>query len=511
MQIRNRTFFISDNVSDHYHRRFAKEILLRSGKLAVSPDDHADYVIYDAGRSMMENQNHSCIKITVNEMVSIFDCTPRTVSDGFCVTAGVLVKWIPEESQGHFLTIPSGVIRIASDAFRPVYPCQDAVFRKAMKKVQRIIFPKTLEVIEQDAFRGFADLETIRLREGIRELGGFRGCRRLDGVVIPESCTKIGDYAFSGCRLLSHLQWSGNITEIGKNAFAGTGLPEFTSWDSLEKIGDSAFSKCGALSEVFLQGNAPECGRNAFRNSGIQKLTVDLDSCVLGSHCFAGCDGLDEINVRRGKITIAPDTFPSSVIKNALEKLKDEKCTPAEYDMWTGMIRKYGRTFFEQLPPVQYFEYAELCAGIAGIRDYLPDVNRAAEKEAALRLKWLIRNLGLNPNVLKYFKQGKLYYSYMTAGGFMGSVDTITYEPLYVQIVREAERLFGIHVYHAVETYGFGRELILLYVEQDFREWEYSRPESSVLMAYVYNLEFSEGEFGYVELDSFMGALYRIG
>ena len=511
MQIRNRTFFISDNVSDHYRRRFAKEILLRSGKLAAAPGDHADYVIYDAGRSMKENRNHSCTKITMNEMVSIFDCTPRTVSDGFAVAAGVLVKWIPEESQGHFLTIPSGVIRIASDAFRPVYSCQDAVFRKAMKKVQRIIFPKTLEVIEQGAFRGFANLETIRLGEGIRELGGFRGCRRLDGVVIPKGCTKIGDYAFSGCRRLSHLQWSENITEIGKNAFAGTDLAEFTSWDSLEKISDSAFSKCGALSEVFLQGRASECGRNAFRNSGIQKLTVDLDSCVLGSHCFAGCGGLDGINVRRGKITIAPDTFPSSVINDALGKLKDKKCTSAEYDMWAGMIRTYGRTFFEQLPPVQYFEYAELCAGIAGIRGYLPDVNRAAEWEAALRLKWLIRKQGLNPSVLKYFKQGKIYYSWMTAGGFMGSVDTITYEPLYVQIVQEAERLSGIHVYHAVETYDFGRELILLYVEQDFREWEYSRPESSVLMAYVYNLESGEGEFGYVELDSFMGALFRIG
>lgn len=51
--------------------------------------------------------------------------------------------------------------------------------------------------------------------------------------------------------------------------------------------------------------------------------------------------------------------------------------------------------------------------------------------EAINRIKALIKKCNLNPNVLRYFQEGKVYYSYLTAGGFMGSIDTISYEKDY--------------------------------------------------------------------------------
>ena len=54
MQFGNRTFFISENVSDHYARRFAREISLRSGKTTADPGVHADYIIYDAEKDIAE-------------------------------------------------------------------------------------------------------------------------------------------------------------------------------------------------------------------------------------------------------------------------------------------------------------------------------------------------------------------------------------------------------------------------------------------------------------------------
>lgn len=43
------------------------------------------------------------------------------------------------------------------------------------------------------------------------------------------------------------------------------------------------------------------------------------------------------------------------------------------------------------------------------------------KNEAINRIKTLIEKCNLNPNVLKYFEEGKEYYSYLT-GGFLGSI-----------------------------------------------------------------------------------------
>lgn len=57
-------------------------------------------------------------------------------------------------------------------------------------------------------------------------------------------------------------------------------------------------------------------------------------------------------------------------------------------------------------------------------------------KEALERLTMLEDLFELNPNIKNYFKEGKLYYSYLTGGGYIGSVDTISYDKRYAAIVR---------------------------------------------------------------------------
>ena len=52
----------------------------------------------------------------------------------------------------------------------------------------------------------------------------------------------------------------------------------------------------------------------------------------------------------------------------------------------------------------------------------------------------LISKLGLNPNVKKYFEEGKIYYSYLAAGGWIGSIDELEYDKRYHQIVAECEK-----------------------------------------------------------------------
>ena len=137
------------------------------------------------------------------------------------------------------------------------------------------------------------------------------------------------------------------------------------------------------------------------------------------------------------------------------------------------------------------------------------------KEEAINRINTLIEKCKLNPNVLKYFNEGKVYYSYLTASGFMGSIDTISYDKDYEKAVKDFETKHQDYiVYHAIESItSKGKFLSLLYVSDDKEEWESERLESNnSIMSYVLNIDNSElSEFGYIAIDGFMesGALVR--
>lgn len=137
------------------------------------------------------------------------------------------------------------------------------------------------------------------------------------------------------------------------------------------------------------------------------------------------------------------------------------------------------------------------------------------KNEAINRIKTLIEKCNLNPKVLKYFKEGKIYYSYLTAGGFLGSIDTISYDKAYEQSVKKLEMEHPDYlVYHVIETITLsGKFLSLLYVSSEKEDWESERLQSdNAIMAYVLNLDVPKlSEFGYITVEGFgeSGALVR--
>lgn len=144
---------------------------------------------------------------------------------------------------------------------------------------------------------------------------------------------------------------------------------------------------------------------------------------------------------------------------------------------------------------------------------HMEDDNICAEEqmkaEATSRLMQLVSVLGLNPNVVNYWNEGQLYYSHLTAGGFMGSIDKIEYDPKYVAVVKQFKEEYGSMVYHVIESSG---ALILLIVSKYVDDWEYERLEGNRIMAYVHNFDApDQSEFGDVFLSSLHGALVRIG
>ena len=97
--------------------------------------------------------------------------------------------------------------------------------------------------------------------------------------------------------------------------------------------------------------------------------------------------------------------------------------------------------------------------------------------EAINRINTLIEKCNLNPNVLKCLNEDKVYYSYLTAGGFIGSVDTVSYDKNYEKAVKDFETKHpNYQVYHVIESITTqGKLLSLLYVSDDKEAWESER------------------------------------
>ena len=132
------------------------------------------------------------------------------------------------------------------------------------------------------------------------------------------------------------------------------------------------------------------------------------------------------------------------------------------------------------------------------------------KQEALQRMETLIEKFNLNPNLHKYLSEDRLYYSYLTAGGLLGSIDTISYEEENERICREFEEKYGAYVYHTIESETiYGKMLAMLYVSKNEQEWEYERLSDDYITSYVYNFADDDGAFGDIFLASVDGALVR--
>ena len=121
--------------------------------------------------------------------------------------------------------------------------------------------------------------------------------------------------------------------------------------------------------------------------------------------------------------------------------------------------------------------------------------------DAIKNIDALIQKVGLNPNVKKYFEQGKVYYSYFTACGFWGSIDPNDNDERYPKLVEECEKEHNCLVYHVIES---GYLLAMLFVQPKYA----NRLKGRRITAIVYNLrDPGYHEMGEIVLGAENGAL----
>ena len=139
----------------------------------------------------------------------------------------------------------------------------------------------------------------------------FIGCRSMTSLVIPDSVTNIGDYAFSGCRSLTSLVIPDSVTNIGDYAFEGCGsLSSLVLPDGVTSIGKCAFRGCGSLSSLVLPDGVINIGGNAFADcKSLRSVVIPNSVTSIGGGAFGGCKSLHSVVIPDSVTSIGDYAF----------------------------------------------------------------------------------------------------------------------------------------------------------------------------------------------------------
>ena len=153
-----------------------------------------------------------------------------------------------------------------------------------------------------------ATVKRITVSSGITSIGNriFEDCNNLKSVVLPNTVTSIGEYAFAI-----------NESLIG----AVHGLEQITIPSSVKSIGDYAF--CATkLTEITVPASVTSVGEYVFRDCARLK-TARIDSSMIGAFIFTSCSALSSLTISANCKSIGANviTYEGTIAKwNAIQK-----------------------------------------------------------------------------------------------------------------------------------------------------------------------------------------------
>ena len=161
------------------------------------------------------------------------------------------------------------------------------------QKIESYIIPDSVTKIGDYAFFRCSSLSDIVIPDSVTDIGkcAFESCSYLSSVVIPDSVTDIGDYAFAGCNSLSNIVIPDSVTDIGKGAFSDcSSLSDIVIPDSVTDIGECAFSDCSSLSDIVIPNSVTDIGDFAFSYcSSLNNIVIPNSVTNIGKGAFYNC------------------------------------------------------------------------------------------------------------------------------------------------------------------------------------------------------------------------------
>ena len=234
----------------------------------------------------------------------------------------------------------------------PVTSIEDIAFY-GCHDLTSIVVPNSVTEIGQEAFGNCPGLTSIVVESGNPRFDSRNNCNAIiettdneliagcKNTIIPNSVTKIGNFAFGACVSLTSIVIPSSVTEIGHYAFYS--CDSLTSIDipnSVIEIGYGVFESCLGLTSIVVErGNPRYDSRNncnaiietAYNTLlyGCKNTTIPNSVTTIDDYAFYGCDSLTSIVIPNSVTEIGYGAFydcidlTSIVIPNSVTSIGD--------------------------------------------------------------------------------------------------------------------------------------------------------------------------------------------
>ena len=295
------------------------------------------------------------------------------------------------------IAIPDSVTSIGYDAFRSVpnivcsepvsgspwgaralngYIEEGLVYENSSKtkllacpssREKTVVIPNSVTNIGDYAFSTCSSLTGITIPSSVTNIGdhAFFCCTSLTSIAIPDGVTSIGNYAFFYCRSLTSITIPDSVTSI--NAYAFDGCRSLTSIaipDGVTSIGESAFSDCTGLTSITIPGSVTSIGNFAFYVcSSLTSTTIENGIISIGERAFSGCSSLTGITIPDSVTNIGNYAFSdctgltSITIPNSVTSIGDwafSDCTGLTSITIPNSVTSIGAYAFHYVPNIVY-------------------------------------------------------------------------------------------------------------------------------------------------------------
>ena len=191
----------------------------------------------------------------------------------------------------------------------PAYLCYN------LTSLKNLVIGNSVTTIGSYAFSSCTGLKKViwnaRNANGFQDDTPFSDCENLTEFVFGDEVEHIPDYLCYNLTSLKNLVIGNSVTNIRSHAFKGcTGLTAVTLPNAMTDIGGWAFAYCTGLTEVTIPNAVTYIGSGAFSGcTGLTEVTIPNAVTSIGSRAFSGCTGLTEVTIPNAVTYIGERAF----------------------------------------------------------------------------------------------------------------------------------------------------------------------------------------------------------
>ena len=176
-----------------------------------------------------------------------------------------------------------------------------------------VVIPNSVTSIGQYAFYNCRHIGSVTIGNSVESIGqyAFYGCSNMGSVTIGTSVASIGTYAFFDCSKLTTVVLPSSMTTISSNTFESCSLlSSVTIPNTIVSIGNAAFRYCDKLASLTIPNSVASINEQAFYGcTSLTSVSFGNSLASIGASSFYNCTNLTSVVIPNSVVSIGNSAF----------------------------------------------------------------------------------------------------------------------------------------------------------------------------------------------------------